>query len=77
MNEDNISDIWMMFKEYIDKKQIEVAAEKYVDLLADYGVDDLVLREVLGDDAALDAAIQYYLDIDNDTDEDYEDEYED
>jgi hypothetical protein len=77
MNEDHISDIWMMFKEYIDKKQIEVAAEKYVDLLADYGVDDQVFKEVLGHDSALDSAIQYYLDIDNDTDEDFDDEYED
>jgi hypothetical protein len=38
MNEEQISDIWTMFKEYLDKKQIELAAEKYVDLLADYGV---------------------------------------
>tara|TARA_B110000503_G_scaffold66669_1_gene104631 strand:- start:299 stop:526 length:228 start_codon:yes stop_codon:yes gene_type:complete len=69
MNEEHISDIWTMFKEYVDKKHIEMAAEKYVDLLADYGVSDETFKEVLGHDSALDSAIQYYLDIDNDTDD--------
>ena len=31
MTEEEIVDIWNLFKEYIDKKQIEVVAEKYVD----------------------------------------------
>ena len=43
MTEEEIVDIWNLFKEYIDKKQIEVVAEKYVDLLADYGVSDETL----------------------------------
>ncbi len=70
MNEEQISDIWSLFKEYIDKKQVEAIAEKYVDLLADYGVDDLQFRGALGTDAALDEAISYYLEIDEDEDED-------
>lgn len=70
MNEEQISDIWSLFKEYIDKKQVEAIAEKYVDLLADYGVDDLQFREALGTDAALDEAISYYLEIDDEEDED-------
>ena len=40
MDESQIVDIWTLFKEYTDKKNIEIAAERYVDLLADYGVDD-------------------------------------
>ena len=74
MNEEHISDIWTMFKEYVDKKQIELVAEKFVDLLADYGVSDETFKEVLGTDSSLDEAIGYYLDLDNDDDEEDWDE---
>jgi hypothetical protein len=69
MKEEQIVDFWLCFKEFIDKKQIEIAAEKYVDLLADYGVDDIVLKESLGNDDYLDSAIEYYLDLDDEWDE--------
>ena len=46
MNEEHISDIWTMFKEYLDKKQIDLAAEKFVDLLADYGVVTRLLKKL-------------------------------
>jgi len=72
MNEEQIADVWMMFKEYCDKKQIEVVAEKYIDLLADYGVGDETFKEVIGTDIDLDNAISYYLDIDADSDYDEE-----
>jgi len=64
MDEEQIADVWTLFKEYLDKKQIDVVAEKFVDMLADYGVSDVSFKEVLGHDAVLDAAIGYYLDID-------------
>jgi hypothetical protein len=73
MNEEQIIDIWTLFKEYVDKKQIELIAEKYVDMLADYGVDDPVFKECLGTDSALDAAIIYYLDLDGNL-TDYDDD---
>jgi len=72
LNESQIADIWIMFKEYIDKKQLDIVAEKYVDLLADYGVRDEVLEEVIGTDNELDDAINYYLE--NDYDDGYDDE---
>ena len=72
MNEEHISDIWTMFKEYVDKKQIELVAEKYVDLLADYGVSDEIFKEVIGTDSNLDEAISYYLELDT-VDDDEED----
>ena len=74
MNDEHIGDIWTMFKEYLDKKQIEIVAEKYVDLLADYGVSDETFKEVIGVDSSLDEAIGYYLDLDNvdDDDEDWD-----
>ena len=71
MNEDQIADIWMMFKSYLDKKNVGMAAEKFVDLMADYGADDIVFKELLGTDKDLDYAISYYLDLDD------EDEIED
>jgi hypothetical protein len=74
MTDDQIAEIWNLFKNYLDKKQIDLAAEKYVDLLADYGTDDIVLKEVLGTDRYLDSAIQYYLELDVDDDDDYEDD---
>jgi hypothetical protein len=70
VNEAQIADMWLLFKEYLDKKNVDLAAEKYVDLLADYGVDDIVLKETLGTDKYLDAAIQYYLDLDANLDDD-------
>ena len=74
MNEEFSADIWMMFKEYLDKKHIEMAAEKYVDMLIDYGMDDIQLKEMLGTDKHLDAAIQYCLEMDeDDSDEEWDD----
>lgn len=67
MNEEKIVEIWTLFKEYLDKKQIEVVAERYVDLLADYGVTDDTLKESVGSDTELDNAIFYYLDLDEES----------
>jgi hypothetical protein len=67
MDESQVVDVWMLFKEYLDKKQIELAAERYIDLCADYGVSDIALKDALGNDAVLDSAINYYLDIDEET----------
>ena len=64
MNDDEfIADVWMLLKEFFDKKHIEMAAERYVDTLIDYGVDDERLKELLGTDKHLDTAIQYCLEI--------------
>lgn len=73
MSESQIADTWLLFKDFIDKKSIDVAAERFVELLADYGVNDRVLENTLGHDEHLDTAINYYLDQ-PDEEEDYEDE---
>jgi hypothetical protein len=62
INEDHIVDIWMGLKEFFDKKQIETIASKYVDVLADNGVEDHIFKAALGGDEDLDNAIEYYLD---------------
>ena len=75
MEANQIVDTWMLFKEYLEKKQIELVAEKFVDMLADYGVEEEQLMDALGSDSVLDEAIRYYLDIDDNI-EDY-DEFND
>lgn len=70
MNESQIGELWMMFADYIDKKQLDVVADRYVELLADFGVRDRTLSNVIGIDAKLDQAITYYLENDEDIDED-------
>jgi len=44
MDSSQIVDIWMVFKDSIDKKHIEIVAEKFVDVLADYGVSDHIFQ---------------------------------
>jgi hypothetical protein len=65
---DQLIETWQFFKEYIDKKQIDIVAEKYVEMCADYGVDDEIFKESMGNDQDLDKAIMYYLDIEEDED---------
>ena len=68
LNETQIGDVWLTFIEYIDKKQQEVVAERYIDLLADFGATDRVLQAATGVDTILDQAISYYLNEDEDAD---------
>ena len=66
-----VVEIWQFFREYMDRKQpVDVIAEKFVDLMADYGVGDEDFQDALGADDDLDKAIQYYLDTDSE-EEDY------
>ena len=69
MNGSHIVEIWHLFSEYIDKKNVSAVAEKYIDLIADLGVEDDALKDALGEDKHLDAAIYYYLDIEEDEDD--------
>ena len=73
MEEQQIADIWSVFKDNIDKKQIEICAERFVEVCADFGADDEAFKGALGSCNYLDNAIYYYLDIDEDQ---FDDEYE-
>jgi hypothetical protein len=73
LNETQIGDVWLTFADYIDKKQQEVVAERFVDLLADFGVSDRTLQNATGVDSVLDQAIAYYLNEDDEDDGDDED----
>lgn len=74
LNEAQIGEVWALFADYVDKKQLDVVAERYIELLADYGVRDRVLQSATGVDATLDHAIAYYLDDDDSSDDDEFDE---
>ena len=76
MNEDQIADVWTLFKDHIDKKNISEVAEKFVDFLADYGVSDITFQDCLGTDLDLDEAINYYLEIEEVDDEDNNNEWD-
>jgi hypothetical protein len=76
LNETQIGDIWLLFADYVDKKVVESVAERYVDLLADFGVGDRVMQAATGVDSVLDSAIEYYLDEESDEDDDGVDELE-
>ena len=76
MNENQIGDIWMLFKEYVDKKVLDVLAERYVDLLADHGISDKVMAGASGIDEDLDNAIDFYLDQDSEESFDEEDNWD-
>ena len=72
LNETQVGDVWLMFVEYMDKKQLETVAERYIDMLADFGVPDKVFKDATGVDEILDQAIGYYLNEDEEEDdEDY------
>lgn len=73
LNETQIGDVWLLFADYIDKKQIDVVAERYIDLLADYGVRDRTFQGATGVDAVLDQAISYYLESDDEIDDEDDD----
>jgi len=73
LNETQIGDIWLLFSDFIDKKQMEAVAERYVDLLADHGVSDKVMQGASGVDPILDQAIDYYMDEDDSDDHDDDD----
>jgi len=77
LNETQIGDIWLLFADYIDKKVIDSVAERYVDLLADFGTSDRVMQSATGVDGVLDSAIEYYLDEESDEEEEENDEDED
>lgn len=61
LNETQIGEVWLLFADYLDKKQVETVAERYIELLVDHGVTDRTLQHSMGVDPYLDQAISYYL----------------
>lgn len=61
-----IVELWDLIREYGDKKQMSVIAEKFVGLLSEHGANDNDLENALGHDDELDDAIREMLEIDED-----------
>ena len=61
MDEQLIIEIWDLFKEYIPGKNMETAANHFVDFLVDKDVDTSVLEGLQGLDNHLDEAIKALL----------------
>ncbi len=68
MDEHQIADMWSLFREYVDNKNLEAVATKFIDLLADLGITEEELSDSLGVDNYLDNAINYFLDIEEEDD---------
>ncbi len=79
MEEQQIIEIWDLFKEYITGKNLEIAANHYVDFLSDHDVDKDTLAGLQGMDNHLDEAIKAFLREEEGYDEAEEDDdyYED
>lgn len=68
MDEHQIADMWSLFREYVDNKNLEAVATKFVDILADIGLTESEMTDSLGIDKYLDNAINYFLDIEEEDD---------
>lgn len=80
MEEDQIIEIWDVFKEYISDKNKDTAANHFVDYLLGKDVDVSILQGLVGYDTHLDEAIELVAgneELEAEEDEDdygYEDE---
>lgn len=74
MNEQQIIEIWETFKDYIQEKSRDTAANQYVDFLLSQDVELEELENVLGYDSHLDQAIELILEENK---EEPEEEFED
>jgi hypothetical protein len=72
MNESLIVEMWDLLREYSDKKQLSIVAERFVDLISDHGASEQNLTEALGHDDNLDDAIRNLLDLEEEDDNDYD-----
>ena len=80
MEEDQIIEVWDLFKDYITDKNRETAANHYVGYLLGQSIEIPALEAIMGYDAHLDHAIQLVIDENTDAsdfvDEDDWDSYE-
>ena len=63
MNETQIADIWMLFKEHLDRKVAPAVAVQYITMLIDHDVSEKQIENAIGFDDVLDEAISENLDI--------------
>ena len=66
MEEQQIIDIWEMFKDYIVEKNRDTAAHQYIEFLVSQDVDFEIIEGLKGYDVHLDNAIELVLDQEKD-----------
>lgn len=76
MNESFVVEMWDLIREYSDKRQLSVVAERYVLLISDNGISDDMLEDCIGHDDDLDDAIREFLELDEDDFDEDEDDYD-
>lgn len=74
MEEQQIIDIWEMFREYIVEKNRDTAASQYIDFLIGQDIDTDVIEGLKGYDAHLDQAIDLVLENNSNEENDKDDE---
>lgn len=76
MEEDLIVEVWDIFRSYIPSKNMETAANHYVDFLVGKDVPAAVLEALTGYDSHLDQAILLVIGDKEEVDEDEEDNWD-
>jgi hypothetical protein len=61
LDEQLIVEFWDLFKEYVTPKNLEIAANHFVDFLVDHDVSTETLEGLMGMDGHLDEAIKSLL----------------
>jgi len=73
MEEQQIIDIWDIFKDYITEKSRDVAANHYIDFLVGQDIDTAILEGLKGYDSHLDQAIDLVIE-DNANEENFDED---
>tara|TARA_A100001011_G_C13767936_1_gene617980 strand:- start:89 stop:328 length:240 start_codon:yes stop_codon:yes gene_type:complete len=67
-------DMWGLVKAYVNAKERDIVASKFVDIALDNGTSEDDLKELIGMDDELDTAVRDILELEDDSNE--EDEYD-
>ena len=66
--------MWGLVKAYVNAKERDIVASKFVDIALDNGTSEDDLKELIGMDDELDTAVRDILELEDDSNE--EDEYD-
>jgi hypothetical protein len=77
MEEQQIIDIWDIFKDYISEKSKDIAANHYIDFLVGQDIDTSIIESLKGYDIHLDHAIELVLEDEQEKQDFEEDNWDD
>lgn len=77
METDILSDMWLTVREYIPSKDMQIAADHVINIMADHSISEHELKVFAGADRYLKTALDEYIGEDDNEDSiDEYDEYE-